>query len=72
MNSSYLTHFDKLFIVACSYDNVSISGSEGLHQKQKPVIVGPGLGCLKLRWWSKAGGRGCFLKSTRCCSSFQR
>lgn len=38
MMGRYLTHFDKLLVVACSYNQVTISGPEGLEQKQQ---IGP-------------------------------
>lgn len=31
---TYLTDFDKLLVVACSYDDVSVFGSEALKEKQ--------------------------------------
>lgn len=39
---------DKLFVVAGSYDDVSIFGSEGLDQKQNSVIDELGLVCLDM------------------------
>lgn len=45
---SYLTHFDKLFVVACSYNNISVFGSEGLEQKNSSGIIVRSNKCLNM------------------------